>query len=303
MYMFNGLYTNPAYAGSKGGPYVSGIYRHQWVGIPGAPRSTSIGFHTPFKKDQNAMGVLLRQDKLGLTDIYGADISYAYRIKIKNDLRLALGLQAGVNYYNNRLGDASLTDVNVDEVFSVSKRLTLPNFGAGLYLSNSRFYVGASAPHLLNLSLTKKFWNAAGKDNLVAKQYNHYFATAGVVIGKGDKVKFKPSVLMKFSQNAPIDFDINASVLLVERVWLGASYRIGGDLYNTTGKRVVARGESIIGIAKFLATKRLEIGYAYDFTLSNLQGYNTGTHEVMLGYDFGKKNTQRFVTPRYVNYF
>jgi hypothetical protein len=102
-------------------------------------------------------------------------------------------------------------------------------------------------------------------------------------------------VLYKYSSNAPWDFDINLSFLFIDRLWLGASYRTGGDYENR-------RGESIIGIVKFKATQQLEIGYAYDHTLSQLGDFNNGSHEIMIGFDLSKNNKQ-FVTPRYIRYF
>ena len=288
MYMFNGLYLNPAYAGSKGFPAITAIYRHQWTQIEGAPRS--------FKRDQYALGGTLHYDQLGAEKKYKADIDFAFRLKIKNPENIiAFGVRAGVMHYsvqpeNYRPVSSQPLDPILEEQYST----LVPNFGFGIHAYGKRYYVGLAIPHLLNMSLRTTGEVVFGDD--VSKQFRHVFATAGVVIGKEyGVVKVKPSVLYKYSVQSPWDFDINVSLLFIDRLWLGASYRTGGDYGNR-------RGESIIGIMKFKATQQLEIGYAYDHTLSGLGDFNTGTHEIMIGFDFGTKNKQ-YVTPRYIRHF
>ena len=296
MYMFNGLYLNPAYAGSKEVPTIMAIYRHQWSGLEGAPRSFNMSGHAPFKRDQYALGGTLHYDQLGAEKTYKADFDFAFRIPIKNeDNKLSFGVRAGVQYYRvepeNYQPDWGL---GFDPVLNESYSSIIPNFGFGIRMSGKRYYVGVGMPHLLNLSL--KNHSRLSLDDTEAKQFRHLFATAGVVIGKEyGKVKFKPSILYKYAQQSPMDFDINLSLLFVDRFWVGVSWRSGGDYENR-------RGESIIGIVKFKPIQHLEIGYAYDHTLSELNPFNSGTHEIMIGVEFGGKGKQ-FVTPRYIRYF
>lgn len=296
MYMFNGLYLNPAYAGSKEAPTLMAIYRHQWSGLEGAPRSFNISGHSPFKRDQYALGGTLHYDQLGAERKYKFDLDFAFRIKVKNDdNKISFGIRAGVLYYTlkpeNYQPEWGLgSDVVLDQQY----KSIVPNFGFGIHAQGKRYYVSVGLPHLVNLSIKK---NASLELLDEAKQFKHLFATAGVVLGKEyGKVKVKPSILYKWSQNAPMDFDINLSLLFIDRIWVGASWRTGGDY---AGRR----GESIIGILKFKATQNLEIGYAYDHTLSQgLSPFNNGSHEVMLGLEFGNKAKQ-YVTPRYIRYF
>jgi type IX secretion system PorP/SprF family membrane protein len=298
MYMFNGLYLNPAYAGSRDVISATALYRHQWVGIEGAPRSGSIAIHTPFKRDQYAIGGVFSFDKLGLNQTYSIYLDYAYKLRFKKGLRLSFGIQAGGQYYKNNLTEASINAADIS--FANNRNLFLPNVGFGVYLYNKKFYIGASVPHILNMSLSEKWSNAADRAT-VSRLYNHYLITAGLVIGKEEaKVKFKPSTLIKVVKGAPVSTDVTASFLFVNRFWLGVSYRFGAGK-DISGK-VKSRGNRIVGLAEFKVTPQLRIGYAYDYEFDVSRGYQRGTHEAMIGYEFGFEKT-RFVTPRYVTYF
>jgi type IX secretion system PorP/SprF family membrane protein len=296
MYMFNGLYLNPAYAGSKEAPTVMAIYRHQWTGIEGAPRSFNTSAHSTFKNKMYALGGTLHYDQLGDERKYKFDVDFAFRIPVKNeDNTIALGVRAGLLHYNMSPQNYQPDYGNgFDPVLEEVYRSFIPNFGFGIHAQGKRYYAGVGLPHLLNMNLKKSGNLAFGEEN--AKQFKHVFVTGGVVLGKEyGKVKVKPSFLYKWSEQSPMDFDFNLSFLFIDRIWAGASYRIGGDDDNRSG-------ESIIGILKFKATQQLEIGYAYDHTLSRLGPFNSGTHEIMIGLEFGEKGKQ-FVTPRYINYF
>ncbi len=289
-YMFNGLYLNPAYAGSHDVVNVMAIGRKQWTNIDGAPTSASISIHSPLAKSNSAMGLIYTFDKLGSIQSNGFQLSYAYRLPLgkKKTTRLSFGLQVGITNYQNRLADLTTNPgmTGVDPTFANNHNLWLPNVGAGLYLYGKKYYIGASVPHLLNFSLNDKVKYAGDKADY-ARLYRHYLLTAGYVFNLGKKVKFRPSFLMKYVHNAPLDFDITASFLFIDRIWLGASYRVG-DSYDFFGD--------------FYVAPQFHIGYAYDLTVSGLTKYAGGTHEVMLGYDFAYDKS-RIVNPRYVKYF
>ncbi|NNC94728.1 MAG: type IX secretion system membrane protein PorP/SprF [Chitinophagales bacterium] len=296
MYMFNGLYINPAYAGSKEVVHLSALYRHKWVGVEGAPRTGSFSIHTPMKRNQYALGLTMTNDRLGLTDMNSVYLTYAYRIKAGDDTKISLGIQGGFTHYIANNTEVNAADPeNYDPTFSVDDKLFLPNFGFGIYVYSKRYYVGLSTPHLLNNSLNDKLVLNAS-DN-VARQYKHYLAAAGLVIGKDEAtVKFKPSVFLKYVNASPLSLDVNLSLLIKDRFWVGGSYRFAGDADN------YVYGNAVIAMMEFKVTPQLMMGYAYDYNLSRLGEFNTGTHEFMVSYEFGFDKA-RFVTPRYFNYF
>jgi len=155
----------------------------------------------------------------------------------------------------------------------------LPNFGVGIYFYSKNFYLGASVPKLLE----NKLEDGDVETYQGGKEVRHYYLMTGAVINLSKGVKFKPSVMARLTSAAPASIDVNANFLLVDRVWIGAMYRIS---------------ESFGGIVQFMFTPQFRIGYAYDMNTGELQNYNKGTHEIMLNYEFSFKK-YKVQNPRY----
>jgi type IX secretion system PorP/SprF family membrane protein len=304
MYMFNGLFINPAYAGSHEVVSLMAIYRHQWVGVDGAPRTENISVHMPFLRNQYAMGMIVSNDKIGLANTFSVTPSFSYRVKIKES-KLCFGVQASFAYFYRNNASSVLPTNTSDNTIALNTNMFVPNIGFGIYAYGKKYFVGASAPHLMPTALSGKTavlnYNAE-----IARAYNYYILTAGYVVGKDlSVVKFRPTFLMKWQKGLPNNipqFDFNLALLFIDRIWIGASLRTQGDAYAPGGKVMKFGPESIIGYALVKVTRQLQIGYAYDATLSNLRKVNSGTHEITLGYDFWY-NKKRFANPRFVSYF
>ena len=295
MYMFNGLFINPAYAGSQDVMEVMGIFRDQWVGIDGAPKTTNVSINSPLRREQYALGLTLEDDKIGLSNTFTVTPAFSYRVRIKQS-RLCFGVQTTLAYYNQNNGNAILNN-NGDVVYQGNQNIFVPNFGFGIYAYGKRYFIGLSAPHLLPTGLAHKTEVVTGS-NIDAKMYNAYVFSAGYVIGKDPAiVKFRPTILLKWQQGLPNNIpqrDISPSLLFIDRLWVGVTYRTGGDYTYV--------GQAIIPFVQIKITPQLKVGYSYDAELTQLRHYTSGSHEVMLAYDFWY-DKKRFVTPRYVKYF
>jgi type IX secretion system PorP/SprF family membrane protein len=138
--------------------------------------------------------------------------------------------------------------------------------------------VGLSAPKLLENEIGE-----AGSTVLVNQEVRHYFVMAGYVYDINMDLKFKPSVMLRVVQGAPLSADVNANFLLREKVWFGAMYRLGD-------------GGGVM--AQYKVNDQLRIGYAFDLTTTRIGAYNAGTHELMLSYDF-RFSQGRTISPRY----
>jgi len=275
-YMFNGLAINPAYAGSHDHASATFLAREQWVGLDGAPASQTFSLHSPINASGSAsLGGLIIHDKIGVTNQTTAYLAYAYRIRFEGSARLAFGLQAGYSNYNSRLSQISTTDPTFA---SGDININRPNFGAGLYFNTRRFYAGVSVPQMVRSRLDV---NNSDSDSRLER---HYFATAGYVFDLSPDLKLKPNVLIKYVDNAPVEFDVNANLLIKELVWVGLSYR---------------SFDSFDALFQIQVSKQFQFGYSYDFaTTTDLRRVNSGSHEIMLQYNFvfGKK---RIISPRY----
>lgn len=276
-YMFNMLAVNPAYAGSADILTTMILSRHQWVGFTGAPSTQTLLAHTPLKARGVSLGFSMLNDRIGPTRQTGAYVDFAYRIRTGKDTRLAFGLKGGANLYQADL--AALRTVDPDAAnASVSGEL-LPNFGFGILWHSPTYYVGLSTPKLLQNEIDAI--PAAGI--VTAVERRHWFLTAGYVLPLDRSIKFRPSLMARMVDGAPLSIDVNANFLFRERIWLGAMYRVG----NAFG---------VLG--QYQVNDQLRIGYAFDLTTTRIGAYNAGTHEVMLNYDL-RFFTGRAVSPRY----
>ncbi|MGB3848472.1 MAG: type IX secretion system membrane protein PorP/SprF [Tunicatimonas sp.] len=274
-YMFNGLAINPAYAGSQGGLDLTALAREQWVGLEGAPSTQTFAAHAPLRNKKVALGLLMTHDRIGVTDQTGLYGVYAYRIKLKHGT-LSAGLQVGFDSYRTGFSRVR-TEADGDRHFSVDNvRALLPNVGTGVYYATQRFYAGVSVPQLLNNAYP-------GHEQSQARQFRHWFASAGYVIDLNRDLKLKPNVLLKAVQGAPASVDLNANLLIKETLWVGASYR---------------SFDALSWLVELQASPKLRIGYAYDMTVSPLRQVNSGSHELMLNYRVSLHKS-KVITPRY----
>ncbi|MEO8587782.1 MAG: type IX secretion system membrane protein PorP/SprF [Flavobacteriales bacterium] len=276
-YMFNTLAFNPAYAGGANVFTVMALSRHQWVGFEGAPSTQTLLAHSPLPNEHMALGLSVLTDKIGPTRQTSAYADYAYRIRTGRDTRLAFGLKGGINLYQADL--ATLTSVDPDNASVNIKGTVLPNFGFGMFWQGPRYYAGVSVPKLLENDI-----DAANVDGLVtATEVRHYYLMGGYVMDLDRHLKFKPSMMLRVVEGAPLSLDLNANFLLRDRIWLGAMYRLG----NAFGL-----------LGQYQVNDQFRIGYAFDLTTTQMGAYNAGTHEIMLNYDlrFVKGRT---ISPRY----
>jgi len=154
--------------------------------------------------------------------------------------------------------------------------------GIGFLFDNQHFYVGISMPKLLNTSV-----NAVDdkQDNSfpVKGELRHFFATAGYLYTIDNSIKLKPTIMLKSIAGAPLQLDLSANVLLKDKFWLGALYRTG---------------DSFGFIAQWVFDKKLRVGYAVDFSTSQLRKFHYGSHEIMISYEF-KFLERDVISPRY----
>ena len=281
-YMFNTISINPAYAGSRETFSAVGLHRSQWVGLKGGPETQTLSVHSPLRNEQVGVGLSFINDKLGYENfsyIYG---DFSYTIPTSEYSKLAFGIKGGFTHYS--LDEELLNDPSVvnDPFFNNVSNRWSPNVGAGIYWHSQRWYLGLSAPRILNTD-----YNNGGSGNIdyVALERISYYFTGGYVFNLSKTTKLKPSVLLKATNGAPLSFDISANFLFNETFWIGGGYRINES------------AAAIGGIADFQVSKQLRIGYAYEYPISDIRPYTSGTHEVLLMFEVFK--SKRIKSPRY----
>ncbi|MCC9073675.1 type IX secretion system membrane protein PorP/SprF [Flavobacterium sp. F-65] len=269
-YMYNMSMVNPAYA--TGTPLMlnlGALYRTQWVGAVGAPKTFNFFGHTSLS-NKIEVGASLISDDIGdgakKENNFYAD--FAYILELGGNNKLSLGLKAGFTSLQTNFNGFQFQsgDVTTDLAFAENINVTKPNIGLGGYYFTDKFYVGLSVPNLLKSKHIeeKSGINAYGSEDI------HTFLTAGYVFQLSDMFKLKPAFMSRFVVGAPASIDITANVLYNERFELGAAYRVN---------------DAVSVLMNVNVTKAIRVGYAYDYTTTNFGQFNSGTHEIMLLFD------------------
>jgi len=279
-YMFNGLFLNPAYAGSHGYVSSSMLHRSQWLKVDGAPRTSMMAIDGPLMNGKMGLGFSMVHDQIGVSRDLDLAGHYAYHLKVGAHSKLSFGLRAGLSVYSARLSDLVYWDTN-DQVYQNNiSNAPVGKFGFGLYYYTSTAYIGLSVPTIYAADgrITSDVGNAM--DHYFAQ---HYYLHAGKMFPLGEDFDIKPSTMVKYLPNAPIQADLNCNLLYRERIWFGLGYR---------------SGDAFVGMLEYQVTPQMRIGYAYDMSTSRIRNYTSGSHEIMLGMDFGR-DLVKIKTPRY----
>jgi type IX secretion system PorP/SprF family membrane protein len=267
-YMFNGLVINPAYAGSNNVLNLSLLHRDQWVGMNGAPKTTSFSSHSSLRNKRINLGLYYVSDTYGVTRKNIVNAIYAYRIFF-NKSSLSFGLQMGLDITSNHWEDIE-TITSEDVVFTGQyDKITTPLAGFGAYYKADNYFAGISFPSLIQIG---EFGKTIYRPKLINAGYFYEYS---------EDLKFKPSILIKYLNHSPLEIDINIDAYY-KNFGLGCSYRTR---------------DAIVFMLYFAINDQFSIGYSYDQTISKFKTYNKGSHELMLKYEFGYKvNVQ---SPRY----
>ena len=289
-FMYNKLNYNPGFAGAKEVTCLTAIYRNQWMGLEGSPTYQAFNANIPLSNQRVGVGMNITRHTVGITENLSANGSYAYRVRAgRGDL--GLGIQASVMSFTQNFRDDRLfgtQSINMDpSVPGTQEQKFLFNFGAGFYYKTNNFFIGASVPQLLNNSL--EFDDNA---SLVSRQFQHVYFMSGYAFALNDKVAIQPQVLLRYVQGAPIDADINLSALFSEVFIAGVTYRLGGD-------KETAAGESVDLILAVYPSDNLLFGLSYDFTLTDIRNYSSGSIEAVVQYCIGKSEGDEYINPRF----
>lgn len=266
-YMYNAATINPGYAGSREILNVFGLYRSQWVGLEGAPETLNISVHSPIRLERVGVGVNFISDRIGPTseDILTADFSYSIPVFNPNT-KLSFGLKAGINMFN--LDIDKLTAENPNDVVLIDRNRTFPILGIGFYLHSQKWYFGLSVPNMLETKHYKEIAISTASEKM------HFYAIGGYVFNLNQDIKLKPTFLVKAVSGAPLSVDVSANFLFYDKLTLGASYRLDA---------------AVSAMAGFNISDGIMVGYAYDYDTTALRKYNSGSHEIFLRFDIGKR--------------
>jgi type IX secretion system PorP/SprF family membrane protein len=275
-YMYNTININPAYAGSRGAMSIFALHRTQWVGLDGAPTTNTASINTPINDDNLGLGVSFINDKIGPTNENSISVDLSYTIPTSEKFKFSFGMKGTANFFN--LDVNKLNPINQgDPQFQNLNNVFTPNVGAGIYFHSDKAYIGLSIPNFLQ---TNRY-----NDNDVAiyKEKINYYLIGGYVFDLSYDIKFKPAFLTKLVEGAPLQVDVSGNFLINDKFTVGLAYRWSAAMSAMVG---------------FQISDGMYVGYGYDFDTTNLENYNSGSHEIFLRFEIFKKN-ERITTPRF----
>ena len=274
-YMYNTINVNPAYAGSRGALSIFALHRTQWVGLDGAPVTNAVSINTPINGSNLGLGVSLINDKIGPANENTISADLSYTIPTSETFKLSLGIKGTANLFNLDVTKLDPKDAG-DESFQNYNKFT-PNIGAGVYLHSDKAYLGLSIPNFIQ---TNRYDD---NDVRIFKEKINYYLIGGYVFDLNQDIKFKPALITKMVEGAPLQIDVSGNFMFSEKFVVGVAYRWSAALSGMVG---------------FQVSDGLYIGYGYDRETTNLKNYNSGSHEIFLRYEIFKK-IDKITTPRF----
>ena len=283
-YMYNTIAVNPAYAGSRGVFSLTGLHRSQWVGLDGAPNTQTLNFNTPVS-NRVGIGLSIVNDEIGNgtnQDTY-FDGVFSYTVPTSENGKLSFGLKAGGHLLNidfNKLANYRM-ELNPTDQNNIDRKFS-PNFGAGIYYHTDKFYAGVSVPNFLK---TEHFNESGTNNSFLATERMNFYVITGYVFDLNTNTKFKPAVLVKAVEGAPLQVDASLNFMLNEKFTLGAAYRWDA---------------AVSALFGFQISDQFMLGLAYDREITELGGtaFNAGSFEVLLRYELFTRY-KRVLTPRF----
>ncbi|ASB47843.1 PorP/SprF family type IX secretion system membrane protein [Alkalitalea saponilacus] len=276
-YMFNPLILNPAYAGTNGVLTAMAMSRYQWVGFEDAPSTHTFSMHTPVVSRNFGTGFSIIHDQIGPIKNTNAWLDYSYQIYLTDQTRMSLGLKGGFSFYQKDLSRYA-NDIDITDGYTDSK--FLPNFGFGVHVYNHRYYVGLAAPRLIENSMSETDSN---ESTFISRENRLYLLMAGYAYPLNNELVLRPSFMLRATESAPFNLDLNVNLLIRDLFWVGLLYRTD----NVIG-----------GMVRYQVTQQLGLGYAFDTNFGGVSSHFGNTHEAMIifEFDFRKEQVQN---PRY----
>ncbi|MDX1363207.1 PorP/SprF family type IX secretion system membrane protein [Arenibacter latericius] len=270
-YMYNIGSFNPAYVGTVERPDISGLYRVQWTGIPGSPKTLRLGVNLPFANEKQGLGFNVVSDQLGPTSQTYIDLAYSFQVMLSENTKLSFGIDAGgslldVDYSKGNFQNPNEPLLNGQDTFNKF----YPTIGAGMFMYQQNWYLGLSIPNFLTDGIY-----ADEVANIVEDKVQFNFI-GGYVFDLSENLKFKPAFLVNSLKGAPMNLNLSTNFLISDIVTLGASYRWDN---------------AVSGLAGIQISNNIFMGYSYDYNTSNLGEYSKGSHEVILKFYLGNSSS------------
>lgn len=267
LFMMNPFIYNPALAGTSNYYQIRSNHRFQWVGFKDAPITNSISAYGPHKSKSMGYGGTIYNDVAGPESRTGVNGVFAYNVPINSDIRLSMGLSAGVMQYKIDGTQITLHDDVTDNALSQTVYTkTLPDASIGVYLWSNSYYIGFSANQLLNNKI-----NLTENETGINKLKSHFYLMGGYIFKIDKHWQIEPGMVVQKMAPAPFQVEIYTKAIYQKKFW-------GGLAFRTQDAISIAIG--------YVHDKKIFVGYAFDYAVTDIRKLNSGSHEVFFGFNF-----------------
>ena len=273
----NDFVVSPTFAGIGDNFRIRANGLMQWVGIKNAPQNQAV-YADIRMANRSGVGVSAYNDSNGNTRQQGIKFSYAHHLIVdyKTSQYLSFGISYNVNSFRIAIENFESThDIPiVDPSITDDRAITNNNFDVGALYRIDRFWLSANANNILQ----KDTNNFTGLEPNALLNLQFY---SGYSIKTKNYSEFEPSVFYQmFASDGRSTTDVNVKFRKYNRdndfYWIGASYRFLNDqLMNPLNIG------PMVGVKKDI----FYFSYAYQLTINDLSGFNSGTHAVTIGFD------------------
>lgn len=302
------LFLNPAFAGSAEMTRVGLNFRNQWPGLDRTFVSYSVYADHFFPEKNSGIGIIINGSRESLANLQNTELGllYSYRLRLGDASFLHMGIQGS---YATR--SASFDEVILSTQLDIDRGVVNPGLGpgipddrqksfadlsAGLIYYNKRAWLGLSTHHLTQPNISYLEFD---RDNLPIRYSLHggfkFDLKSGAINDYFNNTEQQRTLSVAFNYKNQGEFDqLDIGIeLFFEPLILGFWYR---GLPSWKG---LPNNEALIGLVGFSLSNGLDVGYSYDFTISNLAWRNTGgAHEISFRYSFVEQLWKRQVQRR-----
>ena len=267
-YMFNRFLLNPAITGNVDYIPLRLTARQQWVGIDNAPSTQAISGHTLLGNKSMGVGGYIFADRFGPETKIGIQGTYSYILELNSiNSKLSFGLALKAFQYKLDYNQMTAIDEGDEVLYKNSETAFVPDADFGVYLQGERYFAGISATQLIQLPI-KIAEKEVDKNSMI----RHYYLLGGYKFQLGEQFELEPSILAKGTEKTPFNLDVNLRGIYMQNYWLGVSYRTSGEII----AMLVVKFNGFI------------FGNAFDYSTSEIKNFQSGSHEIMIGYNFGE---------------
>lgn len=291
-YILNPVMINPAITGAESYGDITAIYRNQWTGFEGAPRTASATFNAPYytlfggssraeEESHSGLGAMIYEDEAGPITRSGYYASYAYHLKVSPQWFVSLGTFVGFNQFAFDNSNVEFVQSDFDPL---NQSISSSNFdlSLGMFAYSKSMFLGISANQLIEDELLFDTSNNTTEERgVITTNYNFLLGGRQAI---NDVWQIVPSILFKTERDSPLQWDLNVKTTYNDSFWTGASYRNEESFLVLVGTRIL---------------RDFSISYSYDIPFSKISGYQSGTHEIVLSYRFSNDHSRKCHCPRY----